>query len=182
MECDKRITVGFVEPHFFAGFSGGPKLVAPGLAGLETVMELHSARLIAHPNSSWGLLDENPIHGAIREIADKIGVNFSIDVTLNNYHEITGVYAGKPEVEHRMACRDVKTTSMQKLDEAFDIVVTTNSGFPLDLNLYQSVKGMSAAARVVKPQGVIICAAECRDGIPDHGAYGEINGRHKSRP
>jgi nickel-dependent lactate racemase len=173
-ESDIKITTGFVEPHFFAGFSGGPKLVAPGLAGLDTVMELHSTQLIGDPKSSWGIIKENPLHSAIREIVSKVGIDFTLDVTLNSNHQITGVYAGNLERAHSEACRSVKNTSMQKQKKAFDIVVTTNSGYPLDLNLYQSVKGMSAAARIVKPNGIIICAAECRDGIPEHGAYGEI--------
>lgn len=174
VEADFRITTGFVEPHFFAGFSGGPKLVAPGLAGLETVMRLHSARMIADPRATWGVTVGNPMHDAIREIALMTGVGFSLDVSLNVQKEITGVYAGCLESAHAAACERVKAVSMQPVDHLFDVVVTTNSGYPLDLNLYQAVKGMSAAARIVKPGGTIICAAECSDGVPDHGAYGRL--------
>jgi len=174
IESEVRITVGFVEPHFFAGFSGGPKLVAPGLAGLETVLSLHSASLIADPNSTWGVIEENPLHSEIREIAQRTGVTFNLDVSINRKREITGVFCGELFASHRAARERVRETSMQAVDAPFDIVVTTNSGYPLDLNLYQSVKGMSAAARVVKEGGIIICAAECSDGIPDHGCYGEI--------
>ena len=102
------------------------------------------------------------------------GVDFAIDVTLNREKEITAVFAGELSAEHKAACGLAMKTAMQPVDEPFDVVLTTNSGFPLDQNLYQAVKGMSAAAKVVKPGGTIICAAECRDGIPDHGSYAEI--------
>ena len=174
LEADVRITIGFVEPHFFAGFSGGPKLVAPGLAGLETIMHLHNAELIGDANSTWGVTSNNPIHTAIREVAELTGVGFSVDVTINRNREITGVFAGELFEEHGKACALARETAMQPVEEPFDVVVTTNSGYPLDLNLYQSVKGMSAAARVVKEGGAIVCAAECSDGIPGHGEYAEI--------
>jgi nickel-dependent lactate racemase len=174
VEADLRITTGFAEPHFFAGFSGGPKLVAPGLAGIETIMSLHRAQLIGHPSATWGLIEENQLHKVIREIAATTGVSFAIDVTINRDHEITGVFAGELFKEHRAACSFARKNAMQPVDSPFDVVLTTNSGYPLDLNLYQSVKGMSAAARVVKQDGAIICAAECSDGIPQHGEYAEI--------
>ena len=169
--ADVRITTGFVEPHFFAGFSGGPKMVAPGLAGLDTVMTLHDAARIAHPRAVWGITEGNPIHEDVREIARMTGVHFAVDVTLNREHEITGVFAGDLFDEHAAACAAAKRTAMRAVPALFDVVLTSNSGYPLDQNLYQAVKGMSAAARVVKPGGAIICAAECRDGWPSHGSY-----------
>lgn len=174
LESDVKITTGFVEPHFFAGFSGGPKLVAPGLAGFDTIMKLHSAPLIAHPRATWGITHGNPIHDAIREVAALSGVDFSLDVTLNRDHEITSVHAGEIFKSHGAACRFAKKTAMQPVARPFDVVVTTNSGYPLDLNLYQSVKGMSAAARIVRRGGAIVCAAECSDGIPEHGEYRKL--------
>ena len=169
-----RITLGFVEPHFFAGFSGGPKMVAPGLAGFETTMRLHNAEMIGHPNARWGVIEGNPIHDAIRWIAGHTGVDFAVDVTLNRDNLITSVYAGEPETVHRATCRFARTMAMQPTEEPFDVVVTTNSGYPLDQNLYQAVKGMSAAAQVVKEGGTILCAAECSDGVPDHGQYSRL--------
>jgi nickel-dependent lactate racemase len=174
MTADVRITTGFVEPHFFAGFSGGPKMVAPGLAGLETVLVLHDARRIGHPNATWGVTEGNPIHDDVREIARMVGVTFAVDVTLNRDQKVTAVFAGDLFEEHQAACRAAKRDAMQAVPTPFDVVLTTNSGFPLDQNLYQAVKGMSAAAKVVKPGGAIICAAECRDGLPSHGAYGRV--------
>jgi nickel-dependent lactate racemase len=174
MDADVRITTGFVEPHFFAGFSGGPKMVAPGLAGLDTVLVLHDATRIAHPNATWGVTEGNPIHDDVREIARMVGVHFSVDVTLNREQRITEVFAGDLFAEHRAACEAAKRNVMQSVAAPFDVVLTTNSGFPLDQNLYQAVKGMSAAAKVVKPGGTIICAAECCDGLPSHGSYGQV--------
>jgi nickel-dependent lactate racemase len=172
--ADLRITTGFVEPHFFAGFSGGPKMVAPGLAGLDTVMTLHDAARIGHPRAVWGITEGNPIHDDIREIARMRPVDFSVDVLLNREQAITAVCAGDLLTEHAAACAAAKATAMRAVPAAFDVVLTTNSGYPLDQNLYQAVKGMSAAATIVKPGGTIICAAECRDGLPNHGSYGEV--------
>ncbi len=174
LNADVRITTGFVEPHFFAGFSGGPKMVAPGLAGLETVMTLHDAARIGHPNATWGITEGNPIHDDVREIARMLPVTFSIDVTLNRDQKITAVFAGDLLEEHRTACAYAKDTAMRAVPAAFDVVLTSNSGYPLDQNLYQAVKGMSAAAKIVKPGGTVIAAAECRDGLPNHGSYGEV--------
>ena len=174
VESDFKITTGFVEPHFFAGFSGGPKMVAPGLAGLDTVMELHNAARIGHPKATWGITEGNPIHDDVREISRMTGVDFALDVTLNRDQQITMAFAGDLLQEHAAACAYAKQSAMRAVGSPFDVVVTTNSGYPLDQNLYQAVKGISAAAKIVKESGKIICAAECRDGIPDHGAYGQI--------
>ena len=153
LNADIRITTGFVEPHFFAGFSGGPKMVAPGLAGLETVMTLHDAKRIGHPSATWGITEGNPIHDDVREIARMVGVHFAIDVTLNREQQITAVFAGELMAEHRAACAYAKEKAMREVPAPFDVVLTSNAGYPLDQNLYQAVKGMSAAAQIVKPHG-----------------------------
>jgi nickel-dependent lactate racemase len=174
LDADVRITTGFVEPHFFAGFSGGPKMVAPGLAGMETVMTLHDAPHIGHPRATWGITEGNPVHDDVREIARMVGVHFSLDVTLNRDQKITAAFAGDILEEHRAACAYAKETAMRCVPAPFDVVLTTNSGYPLDQNLYQAVKGMSAAAKIVKAGGTIVAAAECRDGLPSHGSYGAV--------
>ncbi|HEY2385094.1 MAG TPA: nickel-dependent lactate racemase [Terriglobia bacterium] len=174
VESDFKITTGFVEPHFFAGFSGGPKMVAPGLAGLETVMTLHNAARIGHPKATWGITQGNPVHDDVREISRMTGVDFALDVTLNRDQQIIAAFAGDLLQEHAAACEAARQNAMRRCEKPFDVVVTTNSGYPLDQNLYQAVKGMSAAAKIVKDGGTIICASECRDGIPSHGAYGQI--------
>tara|TARA_B100000959_G_scaffold266747_1_gene309516 strand:+ start:1455 stop:2480 length:1026 start_codon:yes stop_codon:yes gene_type:complete len=172
--ADLRITTGFVEPHFFAGFSGGPKMVAPGLAGIDTVLKLHDASRIGHPNATWGVIEGNPVHDDVRAIARAAPPDFSVDVLLNSDQQVTAVYAGELFAMHAAACAQAKLDSMQAIARPFDLVITSNSGYPLDQNLYQAVKGMSAAARVVRPGGLIVCAAECRDGIPNHGSYSSI--------
>jgi lactate racemase len=171
--ADVRITTGFVEPHFFAGFSGGPKLVAPGLAGLETTLTLHDAARIGHPDARWGVTHGNPVHDDVRAIAEATGTHFSLDVVLDGEQRIAHAFGGELFAMHEAACAVVRQTAMRAVPRPFDVVLTTNSGFPLDQNLYQAVKGMSAAAQVVRPGGAIVCAAECRDGFPSHGSYRE---------
>jgi nickel-dependent lactate racemase len=173
-EADVRITTGFVEPHFFAGFSGGPKLVAPGLAALETVLVLHDASRIGDPRATWGVIHGNPVHDDVRAIAAATGVTFALDVVLNREQDIVAAFGGDLAPMHAAATELSRQTAMRPVEAPFDVVVTTNSGFPLDQNLYQAVKGMSAAYQVVKPGGLIVCAAECRDGFPDHGSYREV--------
>jgi len=171
VEADVRITTGVVEPHFFAGFSGGPKMVAPGLAGLETTLVLHDAKRIGHPNARWGVTIGNPIHDDVRAIAADTGTTFTLDVTLNHDHRIVHAFGGQLLDVHRAACLAARRSAMRAVPAPFDVVVTSNAGFPLDQNLYQAVKGMSAAAQITKRGGLIVCAAECRDGFPDHGSY-----------
>ena len=180
VESDVRITCGFVEPHFFAGFSGGPKMVAPGLAGFDTIMALHNAERIGSSKAVWGITQGNPVHDTVREISRITGVDFSIDVTINKNREITSVFAGDLFEAHNAACEASKRIVMRPVEHEYDIVVTTNSGYPLDQNLYQTVKGLSAAAQVVKNGGTIICASECRDGLPSHGEYSKILSESKS--
>ncbi|WP_206812378.1 nickel-dependent lactate racemase [Paradesulfitobacterium ferrireducens] len=173
---DFRIVTGFIEPHFFAGFSGGPKGIMPGIAGIETILHFHNASMIGNPNSTWGLIEGNPLQAAATEIALMCKPEFMLNVTLNGDKEITAFFAGDVIEAHRQGCAYVKEQAMAACAEPFDIVVTTNSGYPLDQNLYQAVKGMSAAQRIVKKGGAIICAAECSDGLPDHGNYAKILG------
>jgi nickel-dependent lactate racemase len=178
VEADVRITTGFVEPHFFAGFSGGPKLVAPGLAGLDTVLVLHDAARIGHPDATWGVVEGNPVHDDIRAAAAAAPPHFAFDVILNREQRVVSAFAGSLAEMHAAACDAARRLAMRAVPQPFDVVVTSNSGYPLDQNLYQAVKGMSAAAKVVKPGGLIVCAAECRDGFPDHGSYRRLLESH----
>ena len=171
LEADVRMTTGFVEPHFFAGFSGGPKMVAPGLAGMETILVLHDEARIGHPSAVFGITEGNPVHDDVRAIVRQVGVDFGLDVLLDGDKRITGVFGGDLLDEHALACVRSHEEAMCPVDQPFEVVVATNSGYPLDQNLYQAVKGMSAAERIVGTGGAIFCAAECRDGIPDEGAY-----------
>jgi nickel-dependent lactate racemase len=169
-----KILTGFIEPHFFAGFSGGPKAVLPGLADERSVLGNHDAEMIGHARATWGVTEGNPIWEEMREMAAKTEPTFLLNVTLNKNKEITGIFAGDVWQAHAVGTAFARESVMVPVPQPFDIVVTTNSGYPLDLNLYQAVKGMSAAALVVKKGGSIIAAAECWDGIPDHGEYKSI--------
>ncbi|MBT2688690.1 nickel-dependent lactate racemase [Bacillus sp. ISL-47] len=173
-ESDIKIVTGFIEPHFFAGFSGGPKGIMPGIAGIDTIMHFHNARMIGDQNSTWGKIEGNPVQGEATEAALMAKPDFMLNVTLNGDKEITNYFAGDVIKAHRAGCEYVREHSMAACEEPFDIVITSNSGYPLDQNLYQAVKGMSAAQKIVRKGGAIICAAECSDGLPNHGNYAEI--------
>ena len=174
VDAEIRIITGFIEPHFFAGFSGGPKGIMPGVAGLETVMSNHGAHHIADPQAVFGINEGNPIWEEMRDIALRVGQSFLINVTLNDERGITGVFAGDLLKAHRAGTEFVRSTAMQPVDGLFDIVITSNSGYPLDMNLYQGVKGMSAAARIVKPGGLIVIACECSEGVPQGSPFDHL--------
>ncbi|MBO8164142.1 MAG: nickel-dependent lactate racemase [Brevibacillus sp.] len=174
VEADFRIVTGFIEPHFFAGFSGGPKGIMPGIAGIETIMTFHNARMIGDPLATWGNMVNNPVQDMTREVNRMCKPHFMLNVTLNREKEITQVFAGELFAAHDAGCAFAKEHAMIRCDHRFDVVITSNSGYPLDQNLYQAVKGMSAAHKIVKQGGTIICAAECSDGLPNHGNYAKI--------
>lgn len=172
--CDVQILTGFIEPHLFAGFSGGGKAVMPGMAGLDTVMRNHTPQTLMDPRAIWGVTDGNPLWEEITEIASILPRTFLVNVTLNKHQQVTAVFAGDLRQAHAEGCAFVRDTAMMPVSEPFDIVLTTNSGYPLDQNLYQAIKGMSAAAQIVRQGGVILAASECSDGLPDHGLYASL--------
>ncbi len=174
LRCTFKILTGFIEPHFFAGFSGGGKAVMPGMAHLDTVMRNHDAQNIDHPRSSWGTLEGNPLREEIDEAASLVNPNFLVNVTLNKDKQITASFAGDWVKAYHEGTKFVRRTAMVRTDTLYDLVITSNAGYPLDLNLYQAVKGMSAAAKIVKPGGTIVVAAECWDGVPEHGSFGRL--------
>jgi len=155
LEARARIVTGFIEPHLFAGFSGGPKGIMPGIAGLQTVMSNHGAKNIGHPCSASASPTATSSGKKCVTSRCAPGRSFLLNVALNERRQITGVFAGDLIAAHKVGCEFVRNSAMQKFDAPFDIVVTTNSGYPLDQNLYQGVKGMSAGARVIKPGGTI---------------------------
>lgn len=171
---DFKIVTGFIEPHFFAGFSGGPKGIMPGIAGLETIQTFHNAKMIGDPRSTWGNLEDNPVQDMAREVNNMCKPNFMLNVALNKDKQITSAFGGDVFEAHKEGCAYVKEHAMFKCDDRFDVVIASNSGYPLDQNLYQTVKGMSAASKVVKKDGNIIMVSECADGFPDHGKFAEI--------
>ena len=149
LEYDLRILTGFIEPHFFAGFSGGGKAIMPGMASLETVRQNHSIRNLSHHHARWGHTSGNPLWEEVVEAAEMAAPLFLLNITLNRDKQITGVFAGEHREAHKRGCSFARETAMAPLKGPFDLVITSNSGYPLDLNIYQSVKGMSAAERVV---------------------------------
>lgn len=180
VEADRRILLGFIEPHFMAGFSGGYKAAFPGVAAVDTIMHYHSAENIGHPRSTWGVLENNPTQENVRAGGSLLPVDLLINVTLNSRREITRFFVGDVIEAHEAGCAFCKETAMAACEHDYPIVVTTNSGYPLDQNLYQTVKGMSAAAEIVRPGGLILTAARCNDGFPDHGRFRDFLFEHDS--
>jgi nickel-dependent lactate racemase len=180
VEADRRIVLGFIEPHFMAGFSGGYKAVFPGVADIGAIMRYHDASMIGDPKTTWGLLDGNPTQRRIRHDGALVPVDFCVNVTLNRRRQITRFFCGDVIAAHDAGCQYSRATAMVACDRPFPIVVTTNSGYPLDQNLYQAVKGMSAAAQVVDDGGYIAAAARCNDGFPAHGNFRTLLMEHAS--
>jgi nickel-dependent lactate racemase len=179
-EADRRVVLGFIEPHFMAGFSGGYKAVFPGIADIGAIMRYHDASMIGDPKTTWGLIDGNPTQRRIRHDGALLPVDFCINVTLNRRRAITRFFCGGVVAAHDAGCAWSRETAMVACDRPFPIVVTTNSGYPLDQNLYQAVKGMSAAAQVVGDGGYIVAAARCNDGFPAHGNFRSLLMDHGS--
>ena len=174
VEADVRIITGFVEPHFFAGFSGGPKAVCPGLAATETILEAHHPRRIADARATFVTRHGNPVHDFVRAAAALAPPQLSLDVAINRARGVTAVFAGQLPEAHDAACAHVQASAVRTVDAPFDLVVSTNGGYPLDRNLYQAVKGMAAADRIVREAGVIVMAAACEDGVPAGGAFARL--------
>ncbi len=172
--ADLVIVTGFIEPHFFAGFSGGPKGILPALAGYESVLTNHGAEMISHPKATWGINQGNPVWEEMREAALKLPNLFLLNVTMNEARQISGVFAGHVIEAHQSGTDFVRQTAMVAVDEPFDIVITTNSGYPLDQNVYQAIKGVSAASRIVRKGGAIVMAAACEEGLPDNSGYARL--------
>jgi nickel-dependent lactate racemase len=172
--ADLRVATGFIEPHFYAGFSGGSKAVIPGIAGLETVRHFHRASLIAQPNATWARLADNPLQRLTRELTSFCPPHFIVNVTLNRDKAITGVYAGAVAAAHDAGCAAALEEATIRVPRRYPVVVTTNSGYPLDQNFYQTVKGISAAARIVEPGGVILALSRCNLGLPEEGEFARI--------
>ncbi|MCI0512514.1 nickel-dependent lactate racemase [candidate division KSB1 bacterium] len=165
VNSELKITTGFIEPHLMAGFSGGRKLICPGISSLETVKVMHSPQILEHPNAREGVIEGNPFHEEVLEIARQAGVHFIVNVALNEQRQIVGIFAGHPEQAHLEGIQFVRAHVGDSVAAPVDVVITTAAGFPLDATFYQSIKGLTAALPIVKPGGTIILAAECREGL-----------------
>ncbi len=162
--ADLRITLGFIEPHLMLGFSGGRKLVAPGLAAQETIKVLHSPRFMREARAVEGSIEDNPLHRELLEIARLAGHDFIVDVALARDRRIAGIFAGDPVEAHRQGVGFVSRVMLELIEQPADAVITTSAGYPLDLTFYQAIKGLTAAAHIVRHGGRILLLAACQEG------------------
>lgn len=162
-EADIRVTTGYIEPHEFAGFTGGRKSILPGVAGIDAINHNHSIQMLSHPKARMGILKGNPVHEDMMEAAAHVGIEFLVNVVLNSTHQIASVVAGNMESAYLTGVKFVEQYATVDVVEKTDIVIAS-SGYPLDFDFYQSIKAAMTAETVVKNGGVIILLAECRDG------------------
>lgn len=164
MAADLHITLGFIEPHLMLGFSGGRKLIAPGLAAQETIKVLHSPKFMRDSRAVEGSIEDNPLHRELLEIARMARHDFMVDAALTRDRRIAGVFAGSAVEAHRRGVAFVSQVMLETLDEPVDAAITSSAGYPLDLTFYQAIKGITAAQHIVKPGGRILLVAECSEG------------------
>jgi len=162
--ADLHITLGFIEPHLMLGFSGGRKLIAPGLAAQETIKVLHSPKFMRDRRAVEGSVEDNPLHRELIEISRIARHDFLVDVALTRDRKIAQVFAGHPEQAHRQGMAFVGKVMLERIEEPVDAVITTSAGYPLDLTFYQTVKGITAASHIVKPGGRILVVSACSEG------------------
>jgi len=174
LESDLVISAGLIEPHFFAGYSGGRKSLLPGVAGRDAILRNHGFEMIDHPMARAGVLDGNPIHEDMVEFMRATRLDFIVNVTIDGEGRVTGVFSGDPVGAHLAGVRAVDGCVKIPYRGEADLVITTNGGYPLDRDLYQAVKGMDTAASIVRDGGVIIIASECRDGLGGHEEFLKI--------
>ena len=165
MAADLHITLGFIEQHLMLGFSGGRKLVAPGLAAQETIKVLHSPRFMREKRATEGSIRDNPLHAELLEVARMAGHDFMLDVTLTKAREISGVFAGEPVAAHAAGVEFMRNSSIEYLPQPVDAVITSGAGYPLDLTFYQAIKGVTAVQHILKPGGAILILGECAEGV-----------------
>ncbi|MDE3104703.1 MAG: nickel-dependent lactate racemase [Acidobacteriota bacterium] len=165
MAAELHLTFGFIEQHLMLGFSGGRKLIAPGLAAQETIKVIHSPRFMREATATEGSYEGNPLHEELTEIAAMARHDFALDVTLTRERAISGVFAGEPVAAHQAGVDFLRTTSLERVSGLADAVITSSAGHPLDLTFYQTVKGITAAQHLAKPGAPILLVGECREGI-----------------
>ena len=191
VSADLHITLGFVEQHLMLGFSGGRKLIVPGLAAQETIKVIHSPKFIREPLATEGSIEGNPLHAELLECARMARHDFIVDVALTQERKIAGVFAGDPVAAHAAGVEFIENACLEEIDEPADVVITSAAGFPLDLTFYQSVKGVTAAAHLAKPGGRIMVVAECAEGmgsdefkrmIRNMGGFAEFLDEVRDRP
>ncbi len=164
LDAELKVVTGLIEPHLMAGFSGGRKAVAPGLAAVATMHSAHGARML-EDNIGPGIIDGNPFHADLMEIAARVGVDFMLDVSIDRQRRLTGVFAGDIVAAHAAGMAAVEKQVRVDLDAAADVVITSAGGYPLDQTFYQAIKGLTGALNVVRKGGTIILAAEISEGL-----------------
>ncbi len=174
MVSDVVVAIGLIEPHFFAGYSGGRKALLPGVASASAIFNNHGYKMIGHQFSRCGILDGNPVHQDMMEFMKVTKLDFIVNVILDKDKRISGIFSGDPMVAHLTGVRELDKYVRIPYEREAEIVITTNGGYPLDRDIYQTVKGMDTASYVVKKQGVIIIASECRDGLGGHESFLKI--------
>lgn len=165
LAADLKILTGFIEPHMWAGFSGGRKSILPGISSVKTLEFMHGPEMVAHPLTRYGVLDGNPFHEAGLAIMEQAGADFIVNVTLDTGKQLTGVFSGHPVKAHLAGVEFLSRHCVRTLKQPLDFVVTTNAGAPLDCNLYQTAKGISGVAGATREGGVILIATECLEGF-----------------
>jgi len=165
VSADLKIATGLIEPHLMAGYSGGRKLICPGIAALETVKRWHGPEFLEHPKADCGFLEGNPVHEENTRIARMAGCDFIVNVTLDSSRRVTSVVAGDMEEAFLHAVRFVEGVVTARIDGPVDVVVTSSAGYPLDTTFYQAIKGLTGCLPIVKQGGTIILAASLTEGL-----------------
>jgi len=165
VESDLKVISALIEPHLMAGYSGGRKAICPGLASIKTMKIMHGPQILEHPKASVGILEGNPFHAEATEIALMAGVDFSLNVTINDRRQLTGVFAGDMVNAHLAGAKFAEKQTKATLPEPADVVIVSCAGYPLDTTFYQAIKGVLSAVEVVKEGGMVILVAECQEGI-----------------
>lgn len=165
LDSDLKILTGLIEPHFYAGYSGGRKSILPGISSFETMKFMHSFKMIDHPNVTNCLLEGNPFHEYGIEVAGIAGVDFILNVVINKERQIAGVFAGHHNHAHLAGCRMVGDHSLVQIDQRVDMVITSGGGYPLDATFYQISKALICAKDMLRKGGTIVVACECREGL-----------------
>lgn len=165
LDADLKILTGLIEPHFYAGYSGGRKSILPGISSFETMKFMHSYKMIDHPKVTNCILDGNPFHEYGIRVANLVGVDFILNVVINKERKIAGVFAGHFDKAHREGCELVARHSVVELEDYVDVVITSGGGFPLDATFYQISKALICARDILNKGGTIVVACECREGL-----------------
>lgn len=165
LDADLKILTGLIEPHFYAGYSGGRKSILPGISSFETMKFMHAYKMVDHPNLTNCLIEGNPFHEYGLRVSELAGVDFILNVIINKERNITGVFAGHYNQAHLAGCEMVQQHSLVQLDQAVDMVITSGGGYPLDATFYQISKALICAKDILKEGGTIVVACECNEGL-----------------